>query len=44
MFIPAGVLDDPGALRVIHHIFVASKAPWDVIGDEGVQHAQRIES
>ncbi len=42
MFVPAGLLDDPGDLKVIHHIFVGSKAPWDVIGDDGEQHAGRI--
>ena len=42
MFIPAGTLDDPGELRVIHHIFVGSKAPWDAIGDGGAQDAERI--
>jgi hypothetical protein len=39
MFVPAGTLTDGGeALRVIHHIFVGSKAPWDEIGDDGRQH------
>lgn len=43
MFVPAGLLEDSGDdLKVIHHIFVGSKAPWDVIGDDGAQHAERI--
>lgn len=43
MFIPAGLLpgDLPG-LKVIHHLFVGSRAAWDVIGDDGQQHATRI--
>ena len=38
-FVPAGLL--PGhleGLEVQHHIFVGSKADWDVIGDSGTQH------
>lgn len=42
MFVPAGILDDAGAMKVIHHLFVGSKAPWDVIGDAGAQHDERI--
>ncbi len=40
MFIPAGLLADNGrqALKVIHHIWVDSKAGWDEIGDSGKQH------
>lgn len=35
--VPAGSLDvDPGP-RVAGHIFVGSKASWDVIGDDGPQ-------
>lgn len=39
VFIPAGSISS-GAdqLSVAHHIFVGSKAPWDVIGDDGKQH------
>ncbi|WP_326540361.1 GFA family protein [Pseudorhodoferax sp.] len=44
MFIPAGsLLDGTEALRVVHHLFVGSKAAWDLIGDTGQQHEQRIE-
>lgn len=41
VFIPAGLIDvgDDAQLQVVHHIFVDSKAPWDVIGDQGKQHA-----
>jgi hypothetical protein len=43
MFVPAGTLTDGGeALRVIHHIFVGSRAPWDEIGDDGRQHEGRF--
>jgi hypothetical protein len=39
MFVPAGLLNEDGSsLRVIHHIWVCSKASWDVIGDQGKQH------
>jgi len=41
MFVPAGAIIQGGdELRVIHHIWVGSKAPWDVIGDAGQQHAE----
>jgi hypothetical protein len=41
MFVPAGLLADAGsALRVIHHIWVGSKADWDEIGDAGKQHVE----
>jgi hypothetical protein len=44
MFVPAGLLPDDGdALRVIHHIWVDSKACWDEIGDSGRQHAGAFE-
>jgi hypothetical protein len=33
VFMPAGCLDDDPGVRPIAHIFVASKAPWDAIGD-----------
>ena len=38
MFVPAGLLDDADHLRVTHHIFVDSRAPWDEIGGDAVQH------
>jgi hypothetical protein len=41
MFVPAGTITQGGdALRVIHHIWVGSKAAWDEIGDSGKQHAE----
>ncbi|MAP48151.1 MAG: aldehyde-activating protein [Oceanicaulis sp.] len=43
VFIPAGVLTDGAdSLKVVHHIFVGSKASWDEIGDDGAQHDTRI--
>ncbi len=39
-WVPAGALDvDPGP-AVAGHIFVGSKASWDVIGDDGPQFAE----
>jgi hypothetical protein len=43
MFVPAGAISEGGdALRVVHHVWVDSKASWDVIGDAGRQHAGRF--
>jgi hypothetical protein len=43
LFIPAGALSEgTESLRVLHHIWVGSKAPWDVIGDDGMQHAEAL--
>lgn len=43
MYIPAGAISEGGEnLRVSHHIFVDSRADWDVIGDEGKQHAGKF--
>jgi hypothetical protein len=36
--IPAGLLDGDPALRFIEHIFVGSKAQWDVISGNAPQH------
>ena len=45
MFVPAGLLDAAqGSLRVAHHIWVDSKADWDVIGDSGLQHPEKFRS
>jgi hypothetical protein len=41
MYVPAGAITQGGdALKVIHHIWVGSKAPWDEIGDAGQQHTE----
>jgi hypothetical protein len=41
MFIPAGLLSGENiGLKVAHHIWVSSKAEWDVIGDSGKQHME----
>ena len=43
MFVPAGSISEGGnGLKVIHHIFVGSKAVWDEIGDAGQQHAEGL--
>jgi hypothetical protein len=40
--VPMGALDDAPAIRPQAHIFVGSKAPWDVVTDDLPQHeAQR---
>jgi hypothetical protein len=36
--VPAGLLDDDTGVRVAHHIFVGSRACWDVIGDDAPQY------
>jgi hypothetical protein len=41
MYVPAGTITEGGeALRVVHHVWVGSKAVWDEIGDAGKQHAE----
>jgi len=41
MFVPAGLISEGNAeLKVMHHIWVDSRAPWDVIGDSGKQHPE----
>ena len=45
VFIPAGLVDHGGeGLSVAHHIWVDSRAPWDVIGDGGQQHPRAFGS
>ncbi len=45
LFVPAGTISEGGeALRVRHHLFVGSKASWDVIGDDGAQHVEGLRS
>jgi len=44
MFVPVGLIKDGGeALQVAHHIWVGSKAEWDVIGDDGRRHLEAFE-
>ena len=43
MFVPAGLISEGGeALKVVHHIWVDSRAVWDEIGDAGKQHREAI--
>jgi hypothetical protein len=43
MFIPAGALSTgTDAMKVVHHLWVGSKAPWDVIADSGQQHVEGL--
>lgn len=45
MYIPAGLISEGGdSLRVIHHIWVDSKANWDEIGDSGQQNRNAFEA
>lgn len=45
MYIPAGLLpNDNENLKVTHHIWVGSKANWDEIGGQGVQHQEAFGS
>jgi hypothetical protein len=44
-FVPAGSISQGGeALKVVHHVWVGSKAAWDEIGDAGRQHLEGIRS
>ncbi len=44
-WVPTGLIDqsDPG-IKVGAHVFVDSKASWDVIGDDGEQYAEGFPS
>ena len=44
MYVPVGLISqsDPD-LRVIHHVWVDSKADWDEIGDSGKQHPEAFQ-
>lgn len=45
LFVPAGMIREGGeSLRVTHHIFVDSRAPWDEIGDAGKQCPEAFEA
>jgi len=44
MFVPAALIAEGGeSLRVMHHIWVDSKAVWDEIGDAGRQHREAFQ-
>lgn len=38
VWIPAGLLDDDATMEVCAHLFVASKASWDLIASPGAQY------
>jgi len=41
MYVPAGLLSEgTEMLKVAHHIWVDSKADWEIIGDTGKQHGE----
>jgi hypothetical protein len=41
VFVPAGLISEGGdGLRVAHHIWVDSRAPWDEIADAGKRHPE----
>ena len=45
LFIPAGLISKGGErLKVVHHVWVDSRAPWDVIGDDGERHREGLKT
>ena len=40
MWVPVGLLDDDPGVGVAQHIFVGSKASWEVIGDQAPQYEE----
>ena len=43
VYIPAGLISEGQEyLRVAHHIWVSSRAPWHRIGDSGPQHQEGL--
>ena len=45
MYIPVGSITSGGEdLKVAHHLYVNSKAPWEEIGDTGKQHPEAYET
>ncbi|SHO58423.1 GFA family protein [Vibrio quintilis] len=45
MYVPAGLISaDAEHLKVAHHLWVNSKAGWEVIGDSGQQHPEAFSS
>ena len=44
-YIPVSLLNSGyQQLRVRHHLFVDSKAPWEEIGDDAIQHKQNFKA
>ena len=44
-YVPAGTIDEGAdALRVVHHLWVGSKAPWDEIGGDAQRHPEGLDS
>jgi len=41
-FVPAGTLDDDPGPEIMGHIYVGSKASWDVIGDDAPQFEENM--
>lgn len=39
-WVPAGLLEGEVDSAVTYHLFVGSKAHWDIIGDDGTQHPE----
>ena len=45
VFLPAGlIMQGAEGLKVIHHFWVDSRAPWDEIGGSGQQHPEGLSS
>jgi hypothetical protein len=40
--VPVGLLDDDPGAKVIDHIHVASKASWEIIGDDAPQYQENV--
>ena len=38
--VPVGLLDDDPGAKVLEHIHVASKASWEIIGDDAPQYQE----
>jgi len=44
-YVPVGTLTAGyEKLKVAHHLYVESKADWEVIGDSGIQHSESYQS
>jgi hypothetical protein len=45
MYIPVGTITVGGEdLKVVHHLYVGSKASWEEIGDAGERHTEGFAS